>query len=72
MTSVSSVLCPHLFFDCQLSSAVHPRIPGEALCSVEEFSCPLVVVGEDLGEDERFEPEWLKCPRPSWGVGHWK
>ena len=43
----------------------------DALCSVEEFSCPLVVVG-DLGEDERFEPEWLKCPRPSWGVGHWK
>ena len=33
MTSVSPVLCPHLFFDCQLSSAVHPRIPGgSVLC----------------------------------------
>ena len=31
MTSVSLVLCPHLFFDCQLSSAVHPRIPGRSV-----------------------------------------
>ena len=28
---LSSVLCPHLFFDCQLSSAVHPRIPGRSV-----------------------------------------